>query len=163
MKPPLLASDTVPWISATPGSAASEAPLPRTTKSAAIVPPELGPATSTAAPSVMSATSAPDAFILVAAVVVTVTGGPLAVLMIRLLPFTCSSGPVACSSWAHPVTAVRAVPVPLPAVPGACRHSAAPTPSPAPIRTSAAAALASTVRRLGPARTRRTVRRGRTG
>ena len=118
----------MPWTSATPGSAASEAPLPTTTKSAAIVPPELGPATRTVAPSMMSATSAPDAFILVAAVVVTVTGRPLAVLMTRLLPFTCSSVPLACSSWAHPVTAVRAVPAPLPVVPGACPDRAAPTP-----------------------------------
>ena len=68
----------------------------------------------------MSSTSAPDAFILVVAVVVTVTGRPLAVLMTRLLPFTCSSVPLACSSWAHPVTAVSAVTGPLPAVPGAC-------------------------------------------
>jgi hypothetical protein len=41
------------------------------------------------------------------AVVVTVTGWPLAVLMTRLVPFTCSSVPSACSSWVHPVTAVR--------------------------------------------------------
>ena len=59
----------------------------------------------------MSLSSGPDRVTNVDAAVVTVTGWPLAVLMTRLVPFTCASVPVACSSWVHPVTAVRVVPV----------------------------------------------------
>src|ERR1022692_561763 len=146
VKPAVLASDTVPLTTSMPGGGCGCccAGLAMMTRKAAIVPPELGPATVTDDPSVMWPSSAPDAPpspTFVAAVVVTGTGWPLAVLMTRLLPCTCSSVPPACSSWVHPVTAVRAVPVPGPDRCTCTYPVTSPTPT---SRTSAAAALPAT-------------------
>ena len=62
----------------------------------------------------ISLSGAPDTTTAVLAVVATASGWPLAVFMTRLLPFTRSSVPAACAIRGHPVTAVRAVPVPGP-------------------------------------------------
>ena len=110
VKPAVLASDTVPWTRAKPGGVCTPNGGLTLTRTASIVPPEPGPATTTDAPSVMSLSSAPDMLSGVDAVVVTVTGCPLAVLMTRLPPFSCVSVPLACSIAGHPLTAVRTVP-----------------------------------------------------
>ena len=73
VKPAAPASDTVPRTVTKPGTVSDGGLALTRTKSAASVPPELVPATVTAAPSVMSPSSAPDAASLVVAVVVTVT------------------------------------------------------------------------------------------
>ena len=94
MKPAVVTSDAVPRTVTVPGMFSEAGPLTKT-RSAVIVRSEPVPATRTAAPSVMSPSSAPDAVTFVVAVVVTVTGWPPAVLMTTLLPFTCSSVPSA--------------------------------------------------------------------
>lgn len=108
VKPAVPASATVPRAVAMPGTV-SCGPAPTMTKSAAIVPWALSPATLTAAPSAMAPRSAPDALSLVAGAVVTVTSWPLAVLMTTSAPLTRSSVPLARCSRAHPLTAVRVV------------------------------------------------------
>ena len=90
---------------------------PTVMMAAEIVPPDLEPRTMTDAPSLISLRSGPDTLMSVDGVVVTVTGWPLAVLRTRLLPSTRASVPLASWSPAHPPTAVRTVPAPVPPVP----------------------------------------------